>query len=144
MPNNYDASVARRSKKPIYIITIEGIGDENGIWKFCSRVPSYGTTTTYKPALLTIPKTSTAEVDPIGGGVAKAGAISFSLLDYPEYAGDAGLFTRTFQPERQSATNIPAGTWGASDTTITTSSTQNLTSGKMVWVASEAMLIASM
>jgi hypothetical protein len=62
------------------IVTIEGLGDGNGIWKFCSRRPDYAVSADYKPWLVTYPDLLEERVSPLGG-MPESGELSVQILD---------------------------------------------------------------
>lgn len=71
--------------RPIIIITIEGVGDAAGLWKFCSDLPSYARSdaaSAYKPWMPAnvTPRLVPQEV-PVLGGVVTQGELVFELID---------------------------------------------------------------
>lgn len=101
--------LSHRSAKPIYIVTIAGLGDSNGLYKFCTRVPEYAIgDDRYKPILLEPPSITGARVDLTKGGVPKRTQLSFVLLDRKEYETDPGFFTRQTR-SRQDPIDVISG-----------------------------------
>ena len=136
--------LARRSVQPIYIITIEGLGDRYGQYKLCTRVPAYAKgDVRYKPWLYDVPKSIAQEIDIIHGGISKRGNLSFKVQDVQEYHGDIGAFSRaTLEPE---AFTLVHGTRVASgSTSFALNDVTNVVSGTVLHINREAMVVTAL
>lgn len=82
MPASAQQLYARRDGSPCWIVTIEGIGDTRGLWKFCwPKVPRYAEgNPTYKAWMKDAPGFVSQQAKELGG-ISSAGQISFELLD---------------------------------------------------------------
>ena len=77
---SYTAHLARRSAEWVVWITIEGVGDEFGLWRFCNRVPRWAAShPAWKPWLLELPPPLSSRVNQ--AGEFEAGALEFAVLD---------------------------------------------------------------
>jgi hypothetical protein len=82
MPATSSDLYSRRDASPCWIITIEGIGDARGLYKFCwPKVPRYAASNSlYKPWLTGEPGFVSQQAKELGG-ISSAGQITFELLD---------------------------------------------------------------
>lgn len=102
--------------RPIVIVTIEGVGDAAGLWKFCSDLPSYArgdAASAYKcwmPAN-TVPRLVPQEV-PVLGGVVTQGELVFEIVDIDD------KMTAQLATERPSMTFLWDDSVSTTDTTI--------------------------
>lgn len=103
--------------RPIVIIAIEGVGDADGLWKFCSDLPSYAradSASSYKPWMPAnvIPRLVPQGV-PVLGGVVTQGELAFELVDILD------AMTAQFATERPSMTFVYDDAISDTDTSIT-------------------------
>lgn len=139
----FDEALARKSFNPIVVITIEGVGDSVGAWKFCNRVPLYATGSLYKPWLTEMPSTIGSNVEVLGG-IASNGQLSFTLLDVQTGSQDPGRLTMMLgQDELDPVCEVSASLTSISQTNISLNNAGALTAGDIVWFNAEAMRVSS-
>lgn len=79
---DFATALTRRGTEWDVFLTIEGVGNNSGLWFFCSRVPLAATLLdNWKPWLTSFPDILTERVDPLGG-LPQSGELSVSILDY--------------------------------------------------------------
>lgn len=116
------------------IVTIEGIGDTSGQWKFCSRVPTYAAgNALYRPWLVTYPDLMSERVNPLGG-LPEAGELSVQILDVGRALTSALRFLGN-------ATTYWAADVAPGDTAGDVASGNGLVAGDVIWSGNEAILI---
>lgn len=106
MPIPFSTLCQSSTRKPGIVITIEGIGEYAGIWKFCSKVPDYAIgNALYKPWIKrnTLP-VELAEKINILGGVADSGELIVELIDGEGFAAGPTAYNAITAKFRDDAT----------------------------------------
>lgn len=136
-------TLAQRTSKPFSYITIDGIGDNNGQFRFSSRSPTNPSgNATYKPWLTSEPLIDQVEANPLGG-IASRGQLQFSILDKQEYRNDPGAITRMFGVESSPVASLSQSVSSSSQTTFYCHSVTNLSSGSFYWIGMETVKVSS-
>lgn len=136
--------LARRAVSPIYIVTIEGLGDSSGQFKLCTRVPAYARgDARYKPWLFDVPKSIAQEIDIVHGGISKRGNLSFRVQDVAEFHGDIGGFTRATL-EHEAFTLVRGTRIASGSTTFELNDVTGVVSGTVLHVNREAMIVTAL
>lgn len=131
---SFAAALAERGRRWGTIVTIEGVGSYAGQWKFCSQVPTYAAAdTTYKAWLTTWPDGVSERLQD-DGGVADAGDISFTILDYDDAMTGALRVDRT-------ALTVLDEDLTAAETGVDVADASGITAGMVVYIGSEAMRV---
>jgi len=128
---SWATNLAARASSWAVLVRIEGIGDANGQWVFCSSIPSYADQS-HKPWLLRMPEILSERVD-LGGGVPEAGSCSVQILD----KGDA--LTALLRTEAEAYTSTSEEV-DSSETEIEVGRNTDL-NGLVIWIGSEAMKV---
>lgn len=77
----YAQALATPGQEWAIIVTIEGVGEYAGLWRFCTRVPNYAFgDALYKPWMTEFPQLLSERINPLGG-LPESGELSVSLLD---------------------------------------------------------------
>lgn len=138
MVATHEQLLARRDARPIVIVTIEGIGDVRGQYKFCwPKVPRYAKGNGLYKVLLTRPVSFAAqEAQPLGG-IFGAGQVSFSLLD----AND--LITSLFAVGHRPAGLLNAAITTASSTVDISNAADIVYGRDVLFIGEEALIPTS-
>lgn len=124
---------------PIVIVTLDGVGDAGGLWKFCSRLPSYSASAQYKAERFgEWPEILNEDVNPLGG-VAAAGEFTIQLAE-----GNGDDLTALFRTEARAHTRL-SGVVSAAALQVTLASGTGIVPGTTIlYVDQEAMLVRSL
>lgn len=118
----YAQAIAGRGAEPVIVVTIDGVGEYGGIWKFCTTLPTYTATTRYKAYLGNYPQLLAENTHPLGG-VSGSGELQVEIVDV-----DDELTGRIARTEARPQTRITAGITSAV-TTVTVESNTGITAG---------------
>ena len=119
------------------LITIEGVGDFDGISKFCAFRPSYAASDEhYRAILMGFPAIASERVDPLGGGV-ECGELSFDLLDVDDYL--TGLLRTDAEPTTY--VDPASGLLSKTATTVTVLDVSGLSTDSVIWIGNEALRV---
>ncbi|OUU80667.1 MAG: hypothetical protein CBC38_00840 [Gammaproteobacteria bacterium TMED78] len=130
--------IAKHSAKWSIVITIEGVGDSLGLWRFCAFRPEYAATDpNYFPILMSFPNLAGERVDPLGGGV-ECGELSFEMLDYDD------TLTGLIRSDDSPATVIDqVPEMLETDTTFVVTSSAGFDVDSVLWIGNEAVKVSN-
>lgn len=143
----YDAGVQRRSRRYGMAIAIESIGDTNGVWYICSRVPDWAAgSAQWKPWLRKPWPAAMPERPPPLGGVSEGGDIQVHVLDRKGTNAEGqvtdGLLTDQLRTEALPTTYLAVDVLPA-DASITLVSTAGMITGTVLHIGAEAMRVTN-
>lgn len=127
--------LARGDAAPVVVLTIDGLGEYDGLWRFCSRRPTkYTSSRLYKDWLGAWPRILEQEAKALGG-VATSGDLEIEIVDI-----DDALIGK-LRTEARPQTTLDANQTAAA-TSITLATSSGIVPGQtVVFVGAEAQLV---
>lgn len=114
-------------------LTIEGVGDSGGLWRFCYELPDPDSPGPYKPWIAeSDPISAISEEVPRGGGVAQASGLAFGLVDIDDQ------LTTLLRPESSIPLSRTAEPVAVGETEIDVGDGSQFSTGQVVFCGSEA------
>lgn len=132
--STWSTTLSSRTRGWVLLARIEGVGDGSGQWTFCSVVPAYGSNSTYKPWMVTLPEVLSERVD-LSGGIPEAGSCTLQLVDV------ADTLTSLLRTESAEYTSVTEAV-DATETEIEVGRNTGL-NGLVIWLGSEAMKVTA-
>lgn len=135
-------AAANRAQAWTILLTIEGIGQAEGLWKFCNRVPAYAAgaadEATYKPWLEkeSWPQSLSEQVDELGG-IPRCGELTASVVDKND---DLVGQLRT----DQAAITTIVGDVSRTATTVVVLDGSVITLNQVIYIRNEALLVTNL
>lgn len=133
------AGAANRAQAWTILLTIEGIGEAEGLWKFCNRVPAYAAgasnEATYKPWLEkdSWPQNLSEQVDELGG-IPKCGELAASIVDIDD------LLVGQMRTDQAAVTTVD-GDIGRSSSTLDVLDASVIDVDQVVYIRNEALRV---
>jgi len=118
------------------VVTLEGSGNSSGLFYYCSTIPTYAAAdSNYRPWLRagSWPDIMSESVNPMGG-LPQAGNISLDLVDIDD------TLTSEWRTER-GPTTLANGAITSTATSITVNDASNITTGDVIYMGNEAILV---
>jgi hypothetical protein len=130
--------IAARNGTPIVIVTIEGVGDSAGLWKFCApRVPSYATASYRCRAPRGSWPSEVEERTREHGGVSESGELTVHLVDVDDEL--TPMLTPGATPKGHVVADVSAAATTASLRFVTAPAT-----GTVLYIGREALVLGTL